>query len=468
MFPETVRTVDTRIGKLDFELGMPTSETTTKLYDEMDFQRAVQCYLWGLPTVGMEELKQGIRRDTGVRNGDLAVLDGYRNLSVILTPNLVTPYILALINLAETGPVVVDYPAGMTAGALIDWWDRPITDVGLPGPDMGQGARFLFVGPGQEAPQVDGYRIFRSRTFNTLFFYRVLETDPAKADALVKSVRIYPFSQRENPPPMSVLVPKAEAEHRSQSHSRGLAYWERLAQAINIEPIEDRDRFFGAMLKFLGIEKGKPFNPDERQRQILTDAAFVGEAMAKASVFEKRMDGYRYRPDARWDYIIPAWFAVEQDVEDSTQFEERTTLFYEGIGMSAGSLPKTPGIGQSYLAAYRDAEGYALDGGKSYRLHLPPNVPVNQFWSVTLYDIETRCLIQNEEQIADRSSRMDLVKNADGSVDLYFGPSAPKGMEKNWIPTVPGRAWFTYIRFFGPLEPLFNKTWCPEDIEKVD
>lgn len=468
MTPVTVQTVDTRIGKLDFELGVPTSETTARLYDEMDFQRAVQCYLWGLPTVGMEELKQGIRRDTGVRNGDLAVFDGYQNISVFLTPNIVTTYILALINLAETGPVVMDYPAGMTAGALIDWWDRPITDVGLPGPDKGQGARFLFVGPGQEVPQVDGYLVFHSHTFNNVFFYRVLETNPAKANALVTSVHIYPFSQRDNPPPTCVLTPKAEAERRLQSQPRGLAYWERLAQAIDVEPVEDRDRFFVAMLKPLGIKKGKPFNPDERQRRILTEAALVGEAMAKANAFEKRMEGYRYNPDARWDYLIPEWYAIEQDIADSTQFEERTALFYEAIGMSAGSVPKTPGIGQSYLTAYRDAEGHALDGGKTYRLHIPANVPVNQFWSVTLYDIETRCLIQNEQQIADRSSRMDLVKNADGSVDLYFGPAAPEGMEKNWIPTVPGKAWFTYMRFYGPLAPLFDKTWCPGDIEKID
>jgi hypothetical protein len=468
MNPETVSTIDTRIGKLDFELGVPTSETTAKLYNEMDFQRAVQCYLWGLPTVGMEELKQGVQRDTGVRNGDLAIFDGYRNISVFLTPNLVTTYMLALIDLAETGPVVLDYPAGMTAGALIDWWDRPITDVGLPGPDKGQGARFLFVGPGQEAPQVDGYRVFHSHTFNNVLFYRVLEVDPAKANALITSVHIYPFSQRDNPPPTCVLTPKADAAHRLQAHSRGLAYWERLAQAINLEPVEDRDRFFVAMLKSLGFEKGKSFNPDDRQKQILTDAALVGEAMAKASAFAKRMERYRYNPDTHWEYIVPYWFAVEQDVEDSTQFEERTALFYEGIGMSSGAVSATPGVGQSYLAAYRDAKGHTLDGEKTYRLHIPPNVPVSQFWSVTLYDIETRCLIQNEQQIADRSSRMDLVQNGDGSVDLYFGPTAPDGMEKNWIPTVPGKAWFTYIRFYGPLEPLFDRTWCPGDIEKVD
>jgi hypothetical protein len=467
MSTPTVQTVETPIGILDFELGVPTSDTAAKLYDEMDFQRAVQCYLWGLPTVGMEEMKRGVQLDTGVRNGDLAIFEGYRNVSVFITPQVVTPYILAMIDLAETGPMVVDYPAGMTAGALIDWWDRPITDLGVPGPDKGEGAKFLIVGPGQEEPQVDGYRVFRSRTFNTCLFYRVLETDPVKANALRTGVRIYPFSQRDNPPPTRVLTPKAEAEHRVQPHPRGLAYWERLAQALGPEPVEDRDRFFAAMLKSLGMEKGKPFNPDERQRTILMDAALVGEAMAKANAFEKRMAGYRYRPDSQWDYIIAPWYAVDQDVENSTQFDERTALFYEGIGMSAGSISNTPGIGQSYLAAYRDAQGHAFDGGETYRLHVPPNVPASLFWSATLYDIETRCLIQNKEQIADRSSRQELVANADGSVDLYFGPTAPKGMEKNWIPTVPGKAWFTYMRFYGPLEPFFDQSWALPDIEKV-
>jgi len=466
MMTTTVQTIDTRIGKLDFELDVPTSETAAKLYDEMDFQRAEQCYLWGLPTVGMEELKQGLQRDTSARSGDMAIFEGYRNVSVFITPQVVTPYILALIDLAETGPVVLDYPAGMTAGALVDWWDRPITDVGIPGPDQGQGAKFLLVGPGQETPQVDGYRLIRSRTLNTLLFYRVLETDPVKANALRTAVKIYPFSQRDDPPPTRMLTPEPEAEHRVQSHSRGLAYWERLAQAISFEPVEDRDRFFAAMLKPLGIEKGKPFNPDQRQKKILSDAAFVGEAMAKASAFQNRMAN-RYRSDTQWEYLLSSEIAVEQDVENSTQFEERTAIFYQGIGMSAGSIPKTPGIGQSYLTAYRDAKGHALDGDNTYRLHIPPNVPVKQFWSVTLYDIETRCLIQNKEQIADRSSRMDLVMNADGSVDLYFGPNAPKGMEKNWIPTVPGKAWFTYVRFYGPLEPFFDASWALPDIEQV-
>jgi hypothetical protein len=221
------------------------------------------------------------------------------------------------------------------------------------------------------------------------------------------------------------------------------------------------------MLKPLGIEKGKPFKPDERQKKILTEAAIVGEAMAKASAFRKRFKGTSYRPDAQWEYVVPPGFAVDQDVENSTQFEERTALLYEAVCLSSGVVSKTPGVGSAYLGAYQSRDGHAFDGGNTYRLRVPPNAPAKQFWSVTLYDIDTRCLIQNKEQIADRSSRQDLVKNTDGSVGLYFGPTAPKGFEKNWIPTVPGKAWFAYFRLYAPTEPYFDKSWPLLDIEKL-
>jgi hypothetical protein len=220
------------------------------------------------------------------------------------------------------------------------------------------------------------------------------------------------------------------------------------------------------MLKPLGIEKGKPFKPDERQKKILTEAAFVGEAMAKAVDFDKRFQGAHYRPDTHWDYVI--MLDPAQDLSDYSQLDERAAYFYEGVLMTRATISTTPGVGQAYLGAYRDKEGHAFDGGQSYHLHVPPNPPAKQFWSVTLYDIDTRALIQNKEQIADRSSRQpDLVKNPDGSVDLYFAPAAPKGYEKNWIPTVPGRAWFTWFRLYAPLEPYFEKTWPLPDFERM-
>jgi hypothetical protein len=316
--------ISTRIGRLDFDLGVPTSQTATKLYDEMDFQRAVQCYLWGIPTVGLEEARQSVQQDTGAKNGDLAAYEGYRSVSMIPTPNVVAAYIIGSIDLAEQGPMVIDYPAGLTAGALVDWWDRPITDVGMPGPDMGQGAKFLFVGPGQEAPAAEGYRVFRSRTSSTMFFYRVLETNPDKAKVLRTAIQIYPYAQRDNPPPSRVLTPKPDGELRPMYQPRSLAYWERLAQAVDHEPtpaveatkklakvyllaqaknpppmkfinvsgkafntIHANDfTFFEeinhvvqeepndalapetlGLLASIGIEKGKPFAPDERMKR---------------------------------------------------------------------------------------------------------------------------------------------------------------------------------------------------------
>jgi hypothetical protein len=176
----------------------------------------------------------------------------------------------------------------------------------------------------------------------------------------------------------------------------------------------------------------------------------------------------RYRDDAHWEFLIPPSMDFEQDVPNSTLFEERTAFFYEVMGASQAVVTRTPGIGSAYLSAYHDRDGHALDGGRYYRLPVPSNPPAKLFWSVTAYDVDTRCLIQNPQQIADRSSRQDLVRNADGSVDIFFGPKIPPAeLEMNWIPTVPGKAWFTYFRLFGPLDSYFDRSWRLPDIEAV-
>jgi len=247
-----------------------------------------------------------------------------------------------------------------------------------------------------------------------------------------------------------------------------MTYWECLATILNKETLADRDRFFMAMLKPLGIEKGKPFQPDAPQKKILSEAALVGEAIAKANSFDKRFEGSRYRSDAHWGFVFVPSFSPQQDMGTYSQLDERAGYTYEAVWTSAGMVTKTPGVGQAYLDVYRDKEGHAFDGATTYRLHVPPDPPAKQFWSVTLYDLDTRRFVQNKQQIVDRSSRLpDLAKNGDGSVDIYFSPTAPKGFEKNWIPTVPGQAWFPLFRLYGPLEAYFDKSWPLPDIEKV-
>lgn len=459
-------TIDTRIGTLDFEYGVPTTQTVEKLYDEMDFQRACQAYIWALPVVSFAQSGIIAEFAFGAHSGDILICEGYRNVSAILTPNVTTPYIDGMLDLAESGPMVVDVPAGLIAGSAMDFWQRPITDFGVTGPDKGKGGKYIIVGPGQKAPKRGNITVLHSSTFGVMFFYRVLDNNPAKAEALKMGVRVYPWKQRQNPPMNRYLMPDPDKISKIKPLPRGMEYWERLAAVINHEPVQDRDRFFMAMLKPLGIEKGKSFNPDERQKKILTEAAFVGEAMAKANSFDKRFAGARYRPDANWDYVIMA--DPDQDLPNYTQLDERAAYTYEAIALSKAMVSKTPGVGQAYLGSYRDKEGHAFDGAKTYRLHVPPNPPAKQFWSITLYEVDTRIIIQNKEQIADRSSRQpDLFKNADGSVDLYFGPTAPNGLEKNWIPTVAGKSWFAYFRLYAPLEPYFDKTWQLPDVENV-
>jgi hypothetical protein len=458
--------VDTRIGELAFDLGVPTPETVTKLYDAMDFQRAVLCYLWAAPIVGMQSVKVALADNAGAGSGDPVFIAGYRDVSTMLGSNVTTPYVLAWVDLAE-GPIVLHYPAGATGGALIDWWDRPIADTGAAGIDRGLGAVIVLLGPGQEVPSdlpVSAH-LLRSRTNSALLFCRVLESDRVQIERVASALRIHRHGKVSAA--TRLLRFRREGALTSMAHPRGLAYWECLAAALQHAPIEDRDRFFAAMLKPLGIEPGRPFCPDARQAALLAEAAFVGEATAKAASWFKRFPDIRFRPDAHWEFFIPPEYVAQQDTADGTRFEERTTFFYEVMGASNSVMTKTPGVGSAYLSVYHDKAGRAFDGAKAYRLRMPPDPPAKLFWSVTLYDIETRCLIQNAQQIADRSSRHDLRRNADGSVDLVFAPGAPKGFETNWIPTMPGKAWYAYLRLFGPLEAYFDRSWPLPDVEQA-
>jgi hypothetical protein len=254
-----------------------------------------------------------------------------------------------------------------------------------------------------------------------------------------------------------------------------MAFWERLSGYINNNPVQARDLFYMAMLKPLGIEKGKPFQPDARQRKILEEAAQMGDAMGRVMLFDGP-DRFRQVgeglgvepfPGSKWHWV----FQVNpvQQTDAYGQIDERLHYTYGAIYTTPALGVMKAGPGGNYVQAFKDKDGNHFVGGKSYRLHVPANAPAEAFWSLTLYDAATRSMIQNPSNDSARSSLDKLKTNADGSIDLYFGPagSAPAGLEANWIETVPGKGFYPMMRFYSPKEGLFDGTWKLPDVDAV-
>ncbi len=442
---------------------LPAREDIPRVFDELDFQMACQVYLWGLPLVSYAQWQLQHREVFGASNTDLVHYVSYADRLGLITANATTPYILNFIALRETGPLVIELPAGPTAGGVSDFWQREIAVMGEMGPDQGRGGKHLVVPPGQDVPDgADGHTVVHSTGMNIMFGFRTLDPDPQRARALVDAVRVYPFAQRDDPPATRLVSPGGRAWTGDQP--RGIDYWVRLHDIYQSEIVDERDRFFLAMMRQLGIERGKPFAPDDRLTRILAEATAAGELMAQVNSFAKRFPGASYWPDRQWDLVLQMDHS-DQRGDGYDQLLERTAWFYEAVSFSEAMKSQTPGLGQAYLGAYTAADGSWLDGAVDYTLHVPADPPAKLFWSITVYDITTRCLIDNEQQRGDRGSRnTDLQTNVDGSVDLFFGPNPPVAGESNWIQTIPGRHWFAYCRFYGPLEPYFDRTWKLGDI----
>jgi hypothetical protein len=455
-------TVDTRIGKLELQAGYPSKATAEKLYDEMDFQRATQAFIWALPAVGFHGLHLAHRNTFGAKDGEVVVYQSLKDKAGMLTPNLTTLYVMSFWNLAEHGPLVVEVPSGATAGGLLDIWQRPITDTGQTGPDRGGGGKYLIVPPNSDISEMHGFIVARSPSNQIWFAARALDRDPKMAEEVARKHKLYAWSQRDNPPDTKFI--SVGGKDWASAHPVSLDYWRYLSEVIQPEPIEARDKVMLGLLIPLGIEKGKPFNPDERQKKILTQAVQVGELMARTNAFDKRFTNATVWPGKKWEYANMV--ELNQDNNYSTQVDERGSWYYEAIGNTVGMQGRILGFGQVYLEASKDKDGNWLDGSNMYRMRVPADPPVVQFWSITLYDNTTRGPVVTDEGAADISSRQDLAVNPDGSVDIYFAPTKPT-QAKNWVKTIPGKGWFPYFRFYGPKEAYFDKSWQLNDIEQV-
>jgi len=456
--------VKTRIGTLEFEKGYPSNATIKKLYNELDFQRAVQAYIWALPMVEMAEWQKAQKDIFKAGVNDFVTYNTFTQKLGILTANATTPYMMAFPNLKETGPMVFEIPAGPTAGGLLDFWERPFSDLGQTGPDNGKGAKYLILGPKHKIIHPKGYIVVQSPTWNIFLGHRVLHPDLKIARELTLKHKLYPYSQRKHPKPTHHI--SAEGKKWEAFQPRGVLYYKRLASILEIEPVEKRDLIMMAMLRPLGIMPNIKFNPTPQQTKIFEEASIVGEAIARANSYEKRFKGARLWKGKYWEISL-FLSDTDQDLETYTQLDERASWFYEAIGVTDGMMGKIVGAGQVYLEAQKDSDGDWLDGGKTYKLKVPANAPVKQFWSVSVYDNDDRCLIDTGN-LPNKSSRMNLVKNKDGSTDLYFGPILPKNAPKsNWTKTIVGEGWFTYFRLYAPTQPYFDKSWQLPDIKKI-
>ena len=459
-----VETVKTPIGDIRLQFGLPADATEERrLYDQMDFQRATQAYIWAVPFVAMAEWKHAHLNAIGAGELETVLYTEFKDKIGILTANLTTPYLITFGDLTK-GPIVIEMPVGNTAGMVMDMWQRPMTDLGQAGPDRGKGGKYLLVGPGQKPPVAEGFRVVRVATNNFFAGVRVLDPGQDKLEAAQKGFRFYPHAERANPPAQKSKG--VGGRTWSGVQPRGLAYWERFNEYMQREPVHERDRMMMAMLAPLGLEKGKPFKPADREKQILTEGARMGELMSMNLSFAKRFPDSYYRDDAKWAYVI--MFDPKQESRYYTELDERADYFYEAASAASGMVSKTPGVGSAYLGAYKDKNDRWFDGSKTYRLRVPPNPPAKNFWSLTIYDTYNRVQLDNPTQTADISSRKEgLRKNDDGSVDLYVGPKPPAGWEKNWIETIPGKAWFAYFRFYGPTEGYFKRSYALPDFEEM-
>jgi len=455
-------TVITHIGEIRTEMGVPTPEAADDLYYEMDIRNAITAYIWAVPAVGAASFHHAWEEVYKVEDGEFIILDNTADRRGPMTSNPFATYVITVANLAKTGPLVLEDPKGNTEGIISDLWWRPISAIGNTGPFKGNGGKILILGSDHIDPQVSGYKVIRSSSNHLFIGTRFLDIDKEKAvRELGPLLKAYPFSERNNPPKRDLI--RGNGREWVQAPPSGYKYFEVLANVLRDEPVDERDRFFMAMLSTLGINTGEDFSPTQYQRDVLTEAAKIGELTMRAAMIQRRGTS-PYWEGHQWKDAI--YLPVDQRTPDFDHFEKRAVLYYEIFGTA---VPSTgPGIGFKYMVSYRDANGDLLDGGKYYRLRIPADPPAGLFWSVTGYDEKTRSFVPNTEHVAVGPQNPGYKTNDDGTVDVYFGPTPPKSGKLNWIQTTAGITWFTYFRLFHPTESFFDKSWVLPDIERVD
>jgi hypothetical protein len=462
--------VETSIGKLEFFDGVPTRETVEIVYDNLDRMRGVEAFLNAMPGASVYALVKGQQSIGAVANHQVTITEQLMDSNpLFLTANTNTLYVVPSITTKEDGPVVMEVPPGML-GAFNDMWFRYVQDVGPAGPDKGQGGKYLLLPPGYEGEIPDGYFIVRPKTYRVWIFMRASIANGVESAAkLVKEyLKIYPLSQKDHPPKIEFI--NGSKQPFNTIHANNFHFYEEINDMIQEESMEMLDPETRGLLASIGIVKGKPFNPDARMKKLLTEAVAIGNATARAIVWYPRIDGAMIYPDTKSAWMMGfAGKDVFFEKDGARNMDARVMFHYSYTAVTPAMAVTRPGLGSDYGIAYLDSKKQILDGSNIYKLHLPPNVPVNNFWAVTVYDPQTRSLLQTSQPFPTVGSQSEgFQQNSDGSYDVYFAPQPPAGKERNWLQTVPGKSWFVILRMYGPLEAWIDQSWRPGEIELVD
>ena len=499
--------LETRLGALELVDGVPTRETTETVYDHLDFTHALNAFLNGFPGASTQALRKGLHEAGAEDNAILIFSELMDSNSLFLTANADTVYFIGFVDLSS-GPMVVETPPKALA-LFDDMWFQWIVDFGLPGPDRGEGGRYLLVPPGYEGSLPDsGLHVRHSRTMRAILLGRSFINenpgmDPAPTVELIKrTTKIYPYAQggfgtsiatllegqvRRDPPveiPETVFV-EASGKAFNTIPPTDSGLYELLNELVQEQPAGSTEIELTGELAAIGIVKGKPFAPDDRMRRVLAEAAVVGTATSRALLFDPRAsEGFAYYDGSAWenpmwvggyDFETPPPLVTEEGIKPFPPtgvraLHSRVAWFYGYTGVTPAMCMRLTGVGSQYVFAFRDADGNRLDGGKTYQVTLPPDIPAARFWSITLYDTETRSMLQTPQRFPRAGSQSyptpAATANGDGSTTITFGPDRPSDSpEGNWIQTTESKGWFPILRLYSPLQPFFDKTWRPSEIE---